>query len=91
VPLALSDFFSSDGVVNRHPLGHHAEICLNFQQVPENQRFGLTDGLFNCQHADKVIADPQMITFGLNIGIRHLIVEKLSASWLAVDPPVVVI
>jgi hypothetical protein len=38
-----------------------------------------------------VITDPQMISFGLNIGIRNLIVEKLSAFGTAFDPPGVVI
>src|SRR4051794_35313994 len=32
-----------------------------------------------------------MISFRLNIGIRNLIVEKLSAFWTAFDPPGVVI
>jgi hypothetical protein len=34
MPLALRDFFASDSVVNRNPLRHCTEICLNFYLEP---------------------------------------------------------
>src|ERR1700746_2178736 len=91
MPLALRDLFPSDSIVNRCPLGYHAKIRLNFQEVPQNKWLGLADGLLNRQHADIVIADAEMVALSLNVGICDLIVEKLTARWVAVDPPVVII
>ena len=84
--LALRDLSSSDSVVNRHPLSDYAEVRLNFQKLLQNERLGLADGIFNCQHADIVIADAEMVAFSLNVGICDLIVKKLSALGTAFDP-----
>jgi len=86
VTLAFRDLFSSDGVVNRHPLSDYTEIRLNFQKLLQNERLGLADGIFNCQHADIVIADAEMVAFSLDVGICDLIVKNLSALGTAFDP-----
>jgi hypothetical protein len=62
----------------------HAEIRLNFQESLEN--LAIVNGLFNCQHADIVIADAEMVVFSLNVGICDLIVKKLSGLGTAFDP-----
>jgi hypothetical protein len=46
----------------------------------------IANGLFNCQHADIVIADAEMVVFSRNVGICDLIVKKLSGLGTAFDP-----
>jgi hypothetical protein len=36
-----------------------------------------------------MIPDPQVITLRFDVGIHHLVIEKLGALWLSSDPPVV--
>jgi hypothetical protein len=62
-----------------------------FSSCVQHQRPRLGDGLFHRQHTDKVIADAQVIALGFDIGVDHLIVEKLRGLRLARDAPVVVV
>ena len=67
------------------------EVGGDLQQRVQYQgpRFG--DGLFQGQHPDDVIAYPQMIAFGFDVGVDHLIVEKLRGLRSAGNTPVVII
>jgi hypothetical protein len=47
---------------------------------------GLGDGLFHGQHAHDVIADKQLVAFRFDVGIDHLVVEKLIAQDIRAMP-----
>ena len=49
------------------------------------------DGLLHRQHADEVVAHAQMIALRFDVGVHHLIVEKLRALRPARNAPVVVV
>ena len=91
VAAALVHFFAGLVRGERRPLRDHIEVGRNLQQRVEYQgpRFG--DGLFHRQHPDDVIADAQMIAFGFDVGVDHLIVEKLRGLRPAGNTPVVII
>ncbi len=88
---ALVHFFAGFVRGKRRPLRDDIEVGGNLQQRVQHKgpRFG--DGLFHRQHADDVIAYPQMIAFGFDIGVHHLIVEKLRGLRPAGNTPVVII
>ncbi len=76
---------------HRRPLRDDIEVRRNLQQRIEHKRPRLGDGLFHGQHADEVVADAQMVALGLDVGVDHLVVEKLRRLRLARNAPVVVI
>ena len=91
VAAALVHFFAGLVRGERRPLRDHIEVGRNLQQRVQHQGPCLGDGLFHRQHADDVIADPQMIAFGFDVGVDHLIVEKLRGLRPAGNTPVVII
>ena len=74
---ALVHFFAGLVRGERRPLRDDVEVGRDLQQCVEYQGTRFCDGLFHRQHADGVIAYPQMIAFGFDVGVDHLIVEKL--------------
>ena len=88
---ALVYFFAGLVRRERRPLRDHIEVGRNLQQRVEHQGPRLGDGLFHRQHADNVIAYPQMVAFGFDVGVDHLIVEKLRGLRPAGNTPVVII
>ena len=88
---ALVHFFAGLVRGERRPLGDDVEVGRNLQQRVEHQGTRLCDGLFHRQHTDDVIADPQMIAFGFDVGVDHLIVEKLRGLRPPGNTPVVII
>jgi hypothetical protein len=91
VAAALVHFFAGLVRGERRPLRDHIEVSRNLQQGVEHQGPCLCDGLFHRQHPDDVIADAQMIAFRFDVGVDHLIVEKLRGLRLAGNTPVVII
>ena len=61
----------------RRPFRDGIEVRGNLQQRIEHQRPGFADGLLHGQHADEVIAHAEMIALGFDVGVHHLVVEKL--------------
>ncbi len=45
-------------------------------------------GLLQGQYSDEMIANTQMIAFGLDCRINNLVVKELRRLWLASNPPV---
>ena len=88
---ALVDFLARLVLRERRPFGHGIEVRRNLEQRIEHQRPGLGDGLLHRQHADEVIADAEVIALGFDVGVDHLVVEKLRVLRLARNPPVVVV
>src|SRR5690349_24203560 len=91
MPLALGDLFACHRGLQWHPFGDDAEVGLNLKQLLQNQRFGFADRFLHRQDPDEVIPDAQVVSFGFDIGIHNLVVQKLSADWSAFDTPGVVI
>ena len=91
VPAALVHFLARLVRRERRPFRDDIEVRRNLQQRIEHQGPRLGDGLFHRQHADEVIAHAQMIALGFDVGVDHLIVEKLRGLRLAGNAPVVVI
>ena len=91
VAAALVHFFAGLVRGERRPLRDDVEVGGDLQQRVQHQgpRFG--DGLFHRQYTDDVIAYPQMIAFGFDVGVDHLIVEKLRGLRSAGNTPVVII
>ncbi len=81
------------GLVRREwcPLRDDIEVGWNLQQHVEHEGARLGDGLFHRQDADDVIAYAQMVAFGLDVRVHHLIVEKLRGLRPAGNTPVVII
>ena len=78
--LALGDLFACYSGVQWHPFGHDAEASLNLKQLLKNERFGFADRFLHRQDPDEVIPDAQVISFGFDIGIHNLVVEKLAGD-----------
>ena len=91
VAAALVDFLAGLVRRERRPLRDDVEVGRNLQQRVEDQGPRLGDGLFHRQHADDVIAYAQMIALRFDVGVDHLIVEKLRGLRPAGNAPVVVI
>ena len=91
VAAALVHFFAGLVRGERRPLGDHVEVGGDLQQRVEHQGPRLCDGLFHRQHTDDVIAYAQMIAFRFDVGVDHLIVEKLRGLRPAGNTPVVII
>src|SRR5208282_1033036 len=67
------------------------EVGWDLQQRVEYQGTRLCDGLFHRQDTDDVIAYTQVIAFGFDVGVDHLIVEKLRGLRLPGNTPYVII
>ena len=91
VAAALVDFFARLVRWERRPLRNDIEVGRNLQQYIEHQGPCFGDGLFHRQHPDDVIADAQVVAFRFDVGVDHLIVEKLRGLRPAGNTPVVVI
>ena len=88
---ALVHFFAGPVRRKRRPLRDDVEVGRNLQQSVERQGPCFGDGLFHRQHPDDVIADAEMIAFRFDVGVDHLIVEKLRGLRPPFDTPAVVI
>jgi len=91
VAAALVQFFAGFVRGERRLLGDHIEVGRNLQQRVEDEGTRFGDGLFHRQHTDDVIADPQMIAFGFDVGVDHLIIEELRGLRSADNTPVVIV
>ena len=91
VAAALVDFLAGLVRRERRPLRDDVEVGRNLQQRVQHQGPRLGDGLFHRQHANDVIAHAQMIALGFDVGVDHLIVEKLRGLRPAGNTPVVII
>ena len=91
VAAALVHFFAGLVRGKRRPLRDDIEVGRNLQKRVQHQGPRLVDGLFHRQHTDDVIAYPQMIAFRFDVGVDHLIVEKLRGLRPAGNTPVVII
>src|SRR5438067_12955394 len=91
MPLALGDLFASDSGLQWHPFGDDPEVGLNLKQLFKNERLCFTDRLYHRQDPNEVIPDAQVVSFGFDIGIDDLVIQKLPADWSPFDTPGVVI
>ncbi|MGC2367180.1 MAG: hypothetical protein WA555_19395 [Candidatus Sulfotelmatobacter sp.] len=91
VASALVHLFAGLVCRERCPLGDHIEVGRDLQQRVQYQGPRLGDGLFHRQHTDDMITDPQMIAFGFDVGVGHLIVEELRGLRPTGNTPVVII
>src|SRR5258705_4305753 len=91
VPTPLVPFFSSLVAWKWHPLRDYTKVARNLEQRIEHQGPGLPDGLFHRQHADEMVAHPQMIAFGLDVRIDRLVIEKLCALRCSGNSPIVIV
>ena len=73
----LVHFFAGLVGGERRPLGDDIEVRGNLQERVKHQGLRFRNGLFHRQDTDDVIAYPQMIAFGFDVGVGYLIVEKL--------------
>src|SRR5580658_7072668 len=83
----------SAGAVDRQrrPFGNDVEVGRNLKQRVEHQRSCFGDSLLHRQDANDVVANSQMMAFGLNVRVDDLVVEKLGGLRLARDAPVVIV
>src|SRR5581483_6763216 len=88
---ALGDLFPCSSGLQRGPFGDDAEVGLNLKQLLKDKRLGFANCFLHRQDPDEVIPDAQMVSFGIDIGIYNLIVEKLAAEWSPFNAPGVVI
>ena len=91
VAATLVDFLARFVGGEWRPLRDDIEVGRYLQQHIEHEGPCFGDGLFHRQHTHNVIADPQMVAFGFDVGVDHLIVEKLRGLRPARNPPIVVI
>jgi hypothetical protein len=91
VAAALVHFLASFIGGKRRPLRHDVEVRRDLEQRIQHQRTGLGDGLLHGEHTDGVIADTKIIALGLDVGVDHLIIEKLRGLRLARNTPVIVV
>jgi hypothetical protein len=59
------------------PVGDYIEIPRYLEQLIQNHGPGLPDDFLHGQNAHVVIPDTQVITFRFDVGIDHLVIEKL--------------
>src|SRR5580704_15638116 len=65
------------------------EVARDLQQCIEHQWPRLSDSFLHRQDAHEVIAHPQMVAFGFEIGIDDLEIQELGVLRIPRDPPVI--
>src|SRR5579859_1595191 len=73
------------------PFRGHKKVPRYLEQLIQDQGASLNDSLFHGENADGVVSDAKVITLGFDVGIDHLVIEKLCALRLPCYAPVVVI
>src|ERR1019366_2963582 len=76
---------------HRSPLRHDVDVGRDFQERVKHKRAGLGDRFFHRQDPNEMSANAQVIALGFDIGVDHLIVEKLGGLRFAGNTPVVVV
>ena len=84
---AFVDFLPSLVRCEGRPLRDNDESCRRSSAERPAPAAESPDGLLHRQYADEMIADAQIVTFCLDVGIRDLVIEKLGAlRWPAIAP-----